>query len=385
MIKRFLTLLLLLMASSSITSLALENDTIISFIIYGTGKDIYELEGHAALRVHTPQSDCAVTYGMFDFNSPNFVYRFVKGETDYRVAAIDFERFQYGYLRDNRSVTEYILNLTAEEKMRVMYLLGVNLQPENVVYRYNYVKDNCATRPLAIVEKAIGDTVNFGNKELPYKTFREEMAYYHTNYPWYQFGIDLALGSGIDYTITQREKNFAPETMAQLLPDATVNGRKLVSEVITLNQGEDGGAILPPTPFHLTPIFIFSLLFIFTLCLTKCDIKRGKASRWFDTILFLVIGLAGCLLTFLIFVSVHEATSPNYLYLWLNPLALIPVFTIWSKRCNKITRGYFYLNLVLCAIMILGWYWMPQSGNIAFIPLILTDLIRTLYYIKYME
>jgi hypothetical protein len=192
----------------------------------------------------------------------------------------------------------------------------------------------------------------------------------------------LALGSGIDYTITQREKNFAPETMAQLLPDATVNGRKLISEVITLNQGEDGGAILPPTPFHLTPIFIFSLLFIFTLCLTKCDIKRGKASRWFDTILFLVIGLAGCLLTFLIFVSVHEATSPNYLYLWLNPLALIPVFTIWSKRCNKITRGYFYLNLVLCAIMILGWYWMPQSGNIAFIPLILTDLIRTLYYIK---
>lgn len=385
MIKRFLTLLLLLMASSSITSLALENDTIISFIIYGAGKDIYELEGHAALRVRTPQSDCAVTYGMFDFNSPNFVYRFVKGETDYRVAAIDFERFQYGYLRDNRSVTEYILNLTAEEKLRVMYLLGVNLQPENVVYRYNYVKDNCATRPLAIVEKAIGDTVNFGNKELPYKTFREEMAYYHANYPWYQFGIDLALGSGIDYTITQREKNFAPETMAQLLPDATVNGRKLVSEVITLNQGEDGGVILPPTPFHLTPIFIFSLLFIFTLCLTKCDIKRGKASRWFDTILFLVIGLAGCLLTFLIFVSVHEATSPNYLYLWLNPLALIPVFTIWSKRCNKITRGYFYLNLVLCAIMILGWYWMPQSGNIAFIPLILTDLIRTLYYIKYKE
>ena len=43
----------------------------------------------------------------------------------------------------------------------------------------------------------------------------------------------------------------------------------------------------------------------------------------FDTIYFNIAGLAGLLLTFLIFVSVHYATSPNWLYLWLNPLCFI--------------------------------------------------------------
>lgn len=41
------------------------------------------------MRVVLPDGrDLAVNYGIFDFDSPNFIYRFVKGETDYMVAAI---------------------------------------------------------------------------------------------------------------------------------------------------------------------------------------------------------------------------------------------------------------------------------------------------------
>lgn len=59
------------------------------------GGDIYELEGHTALRIkgmmHGRPMDIAMNYGLFDFDAPNFVYRFVKGETDYMCGAIDWD------------------------------------------------------------------------------------------------------------------------------------------------------------------------------------------------------------------------------------------------------------------------------------------------------
>ena len=62
-------------------------DTVVSLVTFHPGSDIYELEGHTALRVTTPEGiDIAANWGLFDFNTPNFVYRFVKGETDYCTA-----------------------------------------------------------------------------------------------------------------------------------------------------------------------------------------------------------------------------------------------------------------------------------------------------------
>ena len=87
----------------------------VSLITCSPGRDIYELCGHTALRVRSGDMDMAVNYGIFDFNAPNFVYRFVKGETDYMVAAYPFEHFMEGYQRQGRSVTEQPLNLTSRQ------------------------------------------------------------------------------------------------------------------------------------------------------------------------------------------------------------------------------------------------------------------------------
>ena len=47
----------------------------------------YALFGHTGLRVFDDSLDINVVfdYGVFDFNSDNFIYRFVKGETDYKI------------------------------------------------------------------------------------------------------------------------------------------------------------------------------------------------------------------------------------------------------------------------------------------------------------
>ncbi|WP_301753204.1 DUF4105 domain-containing protein, partial [uncultured Muribaculum sp.] len=140
----------------------LPDDSIsVSLITCLPGNQVYELEGHTALRIKRGDNDLAVNYGIFDFDSPNFIYRFVKGETDYMVAAYPFEYFMADYMRHGRRVVEQHLDLTQPQAHRLSELLSENLRPEKRTYRYNYVKDNCATRPLVMLEAAIGDTLSF--------------------------------------------------------------------------------------------------------------------------------------------------------------------------------------------------------------------------------
>ena len=203
-------------------------DTVVSYVVCDAGGDVYQLEGHAALRVRMPHADVAVNYGLFDFGAPAFVWRFALGETDYMCGAAPWEYFLDSYTRTGRRVTEHRLNLTSEEKRRLLDFLSENLRPENAVYRYNYVKDNCATRPLRAIEIAMADSILLPDPDGQQETFRSMMRRYHRNYPWYQFGIDLALGSGIDYRLSAREKSFAPVFLDDQLREArAASGRKL--------------------------------------------------------------------------------------------------------------------------------------------------------------
>ena len=134
-------------------------DTTVSLVTFYPGSDIYELEGHSALRLRTPMSDVAVSYGMFDFDAPNFVYRFVKGETDYSVGIIPWPAMEAAYRMQGRRIVERQIDMTPEQKQRLFSIVQRNLLPENRTYRYNYVLDNCATRPLAAVQEALGDSI----------------------------------------------------------------------------------------------------------------------------------------------------------------------------------------------------------------------------------
>lgn len=355
----------------------------ISLITCSPGADIYELCGHTALRVKLPPMDLAVNYGTFDFNAPNFVYRFVKGETDYMVTAYPFRYFIEEYRRTGRSITEQPLNLSPDEAWKLLAMLQTNTLPENRTYRYNYVKDNCSTRPLSMIEKAIGDTIALdapaGYDSLT--SFRRIMRHYHVNYPWYQFGIDLALGSGIDYTVTDREKAFAPLILKEMMETATVKGRPVVKDTqVILDAREDGGP-LPETPWYLTPIAAGCLVLAFTALIAIRDIRRKKVTRWVDAVLFLVYGLCGLLLTFLVFVSVHEATSPNWLLVWLNPFCLIVPICIYIKKCDTLVKLYGIINFAALILLIVMWSWLGQAGNPAFIPFIIADILLTIRYL----
>jgi hypothetical protein len=373
-------ILLALMMVIGVCSKAMPNDTIVSMVTFYPGQDVYELEGHSAIRVTTPQADVAVSYGMFDFNAPNFIYRFVKGETDYWVATLPWHAFEMAYVGQGRRIVEQQINLSSQETQRLLDLLSENLQPENRVYRYNYVKDNCATRPLRIIERAFGDSIVLGKpvgEVAGEQSFRKMMTYYHRNYPWYQFGIDLALGSGIDYELNNREKSFAPIVLADQLENAIVGGRKVVVSTRVINDVDAYAAEESPTAWCLTPIVVFTIILVIVITVTVWDIRRRKVTAAVDAVLYSVLGLAGCLLTFLIFVSTHEATSPNWLYLWINPFCFIAAIGVWIKRAEKLVKCYQIVNFVTLLAFVVVWACGIQHGNIAFLPIIAADLARS--------
>jgi hypothetical protein len=362
----------------------------ISLLTCHAGPEIYELCGHSGIRIRYPQTniDYVVNYGLFDFASPNFIYRFVKGETDYMVGAQPYESFIGSYQRQGRRVVEQQLSLTPTQSNRLVDLLEENLRPQNRVYRYNYVLNNCATRCIDIIERAICDTITFYPSSVADTdgwSFRDEMRYFHRNYPWYQFGIDLALGSGIDYPISVREKSFAPETMERLFAGATIKDSigstiPLVYQTNIVVSGIGESAIKDPTPWYITPLAVGCLILIISIIISIIDIMRKCHNRIFDTTLYSVFGLAGCLILFLVVASEHYATSPNWLLVWLNPLCFIGAILPWTKKFDKIAAYYHKLNFWALFLLLSFCHLTGQEFNIAFCPLILSDVLRSCTY-----
>ena len=129
----------------------------LSLLTCAPGSEIYAHFGHTAIRYenYTRKIDLVFNYGMFNFREPHFVWRFVKGETDYQLGITPYIYFRAEYAMRGSSVYQQVLNLTQAEKERLVALLEENYRPENRIYRYNYFYDNCTTRARDKIEEAI--------------------------------------------------------------------------------------------------------------------------------------------------------------------------------------------------------------------------------------
>ena len=102
------------------------NDSIrLSLLTCAPGEIIYTLFGHTAIRYENPSQgiDVVFNYGLFSFDIPNFELRFSLGETDYRLGVVDYPHFAGEYAFFNRSVWQQTLNMTNEEKIKLIQLL----------------------------------------------------------------------------------------------------------------------------------------------------------------------------------------------------------------------------------------------------------------------
>ena len=309
----------------------------VSLLTCSPHEEIYSLYGHTALRWHdlSKGDDIAFNWGVFDFHKPYFVLRFVFGLTDYELGAYPYPLFLQEYKEYGSSVTEQVLNLTAEEKQAVKQALMENLQPENKVYRYNYFYDNCSLRPRDIIERSVAGKVEYAHREDYAPTYREMVRSCTRNHPWGTFGNDMLLGLRADQTTDMRQQEFLPENLMYDIDRATIyaNGeyRPLVKERRIALQS---GVQIIGQDFPLTPTECACLLLILSVIIALIEWKRRKTFKYWDALLMTIQGLAGCVLFVMIF-SQHPTTSLNLQLLLLNPLPLFFIPAVLRRRKTR--------------------------------------------------
>ena len=379
-------------AQNGLSPVSESNDTIlseidpmdsveVSLITCSPHEEIYSLYGHSALRWHdlhktgpTAGQDLVFNWGLFNFNKPYFVLRFVFGLTDYELGTINYEYFVPYYRKWGSSVTEQVINLTNDEKRNLQKALGENLKPENKVYRYNYFYDNCSTRPRDIIERSLNGKVEWADREDYKPTFREMVRECNRNHDWSRFGNDILLGLKADFKTDRIEQEFLPMNLMQdmAMAQVYVNGeyRPLVKE-----QRD----VVPPGVQMIEPDWILSptemaiIIVLVALSIMFAEWKQKKCFIWWDVMLMVVEGLIGLLLTVMIF-SQHPTTSINLNILLFNPL---PLFFISSVI--KGHKTWFKVLAVMIVLYALGGIWQSYPEGIWSLALCLLSRIVIRY------
>lgn len=300
----------------------------ISLITCTPGTQLYARYGHTALRVYDPQQDLdvAFNYGIFDFNTDHFYWKFVKGETWYELGASPMWWFMREYDLTHRPVYEQVLNLTAEQRGAIWQALVTNYEPENRHYLYNFVFDNCATRPYVLVAKAIGDTILSDYTGYTGVTYRRFIRHYTGPLSWENAGINLIFGPRADQPMTSEQRLFLPEELMLFMQQAHLSdGTPLVSEA-TIVPFE-----IARTPWYASWPLGLALYFLVVFLFSLYDRRRGHWSWWVELAAGIPFILLLLIVSFLTFFSCHPLVGFGW------RLLIIP-FTHLCARIIYIVR-----------------------------------------------
>ena len=385
--RKFLGLLVFMLGMLSVRAASLDSVRI-SLLTCEPGSEIYALFGHSAIRYENPakQEDWVFNYGMFSFKEPNFVMRFVKGETDYQLGVVPFRYFEAEYGMRGSSAYQQELNLTNAEKEKLAGLLFENYLPANRVYRYNYFYDNCTTRARDKIEESIQGKVVYpvSDRVVSYRDILHEFT---AGSEWSEFGIDLCLGSEADEPIDERKQMFAPFYMLAAARGAVIHRADTMMPFVR-KETKIVDAVLEDEPaFPLSPMACALLLLAVTVIIVGRGLYKGRQCLAWNVVMFLLQGLGGCIIAFLFFFSLHPTVGSNWLLILFNPLPLIYLPWLIGRGIKQQKDPYHVYNAVVLTSFILLMPFLPQEFNLTVLPLALNLLLLSvghlcLYYRK---
>jgi len=381
MMKGFKLLFLLLFFIATVLSAQQDQPTLSLVTVY-PGNAIYSAFGHIAFRYVDKNNDIDVIYnfGTFDFRDPKFVPKFVHGQLDYFLSVSKFQReFKNYTLLENRSVVEQVLNLTPGETAQVYVFLAENAMPENRYYKYDFIKDNCATRIQSVLNNTIGNDILYDQSviaKIGENSYRNFIRYHLKKAPWFDVGIQLSLGMPLDQLVLPSDSFFLPALVHDIIAGSTLSdGRPLVASTSELYRSTadpitDPLSDLKNDPIKISPpLLLASLLLAVELILIYlgCIWKMGWAKRilsCYELILVILNFLFGLLIFYLWFISDHTATKWNLNLLWCCPLSIL-------FRFKWVSAFMAAMGIVFLLVLMVGL----QSTCWAFIPLIVLYII----------
>jgi len=283
----------------------------VSLLTVEPGQHLYERYGHTSIRVADPMQgiDCVFNYGMFSFEDSHFYWHFVQGQTWYELGMQTYRGFMYEYHCTHRQVWEQTLLLSPLECDSIFHALMRNAQPERCRYLYNFVFDNCATRPYHLLQSTLGDSIRSSYTGWEGATYRDFIHHFTRHGSWAEFGINLVFGYKADRPISGEERLFLPEALMLWVQQAyRPNGQPLTCNLQPATCNLQPFTI-EPVKWYATWYFGIGIFALVMVIINLIDRRRHIRSRWIDYLLYTIYTIMAALLIFLIFFSIHPLVS----------------------------------------------------------------------------
>ena len=352
----FITLVLSLFSIPSFSqNIVLSEKATVSILTCGTGNESYSLFGHTALRISDELNhiDVVYNYGAFDFNTPNFVAKFAKGDLDYFAITHHFNDFMAEYTYEQRNVYEQELELSLYLKQKLFDNLNTALASGESTYRYKFIDKNCTSMVVEIVNKTLGE-VSISKRIITKQSYRSILYPYFDNHFYEKLGTSIIFGTKVD---TISNHIFLPLELMENLKLAEFNHKKIVQKgTTTLLKYK------PIAPFSWWNNCFTYLIFLgFIIVINKKTINQ---------LYLFTIGIIGLLFVFLGFYSGHLELANNYNVLLFNPLLVLSFCFYTQKQTNWIYNlTLFNLFLLVVYVVILinkAHFWIV-------LPMIITN------------
>lgn len=350
----------------------LSNSAEVSILICAPGDDLYSTFGHAAIRINDPINhiDNVYNYGTFNFDTPNFYLKFVRGQLDYMMSVSRYKYFVRSYMYEKRWIKEHVLDLTNEQKNEVFAFLQNNALPENKYYRYDFFYDNCATRVKDVIKNVLNDELTLPKKITEEgQTFRDLIHIYLKGHDWERFGINLALGRPTDKVVSMEEATFLPDYLGTAFKKSiiNINGKKkpLIKASHFLYKPINN---TKKSSIIILPFVVFTIIALIVLIFTFFEIKNKKYFLILDKTLFFVSGLTGIVILTLWFGTEHTTVINNWNILWAMPLFFIVAFLLKEKNKDYIKKFFLAMSVItLVSIIVkLAGFWLFDYTIIPF-------------------
>jgi hypothetical protein len=342
----------------------------VSVLTFGPGEEVFERFGHNAIRVQRPGTglDVAFNWGMFTFDQPHFIQRFLTGDTKYWMQGFSGAAFIAEYQAQHREVWEQELALSASEKDSLVKFLDWNQREENRYYRYDYYRDNCSTRVRDAIDGIIGGAIrNTATARAHGVTYRSETLRLAKAFPELLLGMDFVLGPRADTPSSGWDELFVPMRLRDLLREVRVAGPNgtlvplVAREVKLVSDPTYVEAIAPPSMIPAGRRVGMLVAAIFLLAMSRA-LVRNVAVRWIVVAIAsawsLAVGLSGGVLLFAGIFTRHYYMGANLNLLLATPLslaiAIVLPFALRSVASNRLRSAAVALTSAAAVAAVLG-------------------------------
>ncbi len=336
-------------------NIQLSKDATVSVITCGLGNESYSLFGHTAIRIKDEANfvDAVYNYGAFDFNTPNFVPKFAKGDLQYFAVVHPFTDFISQYTYENRSVDEQELNIPLALKQKLFENLNTSLASGDSHYTYKFIDKNCTSMAIDIINKTLGSTV-ITKKTDTNLSYRSILYPYFNHHFYEKLGTSIIFGSKVDQLGT---KLFLPLELQKSLKLIQYKNQPLAPKNKTLLHFEESH----PCSWW-NNIYSYLILIALLVIWNKKSIHLAY---------FILMGILGLFFLFMGFYSNHLELANNYNVLLFNPALLILVF-FYSKQNKLWTYRLALFNLFSLLIYLV--FLFNKAHLLIVLPLIVTSV-----------